>query len=48
MPTVMVVEDCEDIREVVAETVRDEGYDVLEAEFADLPPSDQARSRDSS
>jgi CheY-like chemotaxis protein len=32
MPTVMVVEDYEDIREVVAETLRDEGYDVLEAE----------------
>jgi CheY-like chemotaxis protein len=28
----MVVEDTEDIRELVAETLRGEGYDVLEAE----------------
>jgi two-component system, chemotaxis family, chemotaxis protein CheY len=32
MPTVLVVEDVEDIREMVAETLRLEGYDVLEAE----------------
>lgn len=32
MPTVMVVEDNDDIREVVVETLRDAGYDVVEAE----------------
>ncbi|MDB4973232.1 MAG: chemotaxis protein CheY [Myxococcaceae bacterium] len=32
MPTILVVEDNDDIREVVAETLRDEGYHVLEAE----------------
>jgi CheY-like chemotaxis protein len=32
MPTVLVVEDVEDIREMVAEPLRDAGYDVLEAE----------------
>lgn len=32
MPTILVVEDNDDIRELVAETLRGEGYDVLEAE----------------
>lgn len=32
MPTVMVVEDTEDIRELVAEMLSEAGYDVLEAE----------------